>query len=464
MNAPTDILLPPHSIEAEQSLIGGLLIDHRAWDAVAGVVTDGDFYRDDHRRIFRHIARLAEAGQSPDVVTVADAIEQANEVDQTGGLAYLGEIANETPSAANIRRHAEIVRERAVLRRLISAAGELEGACFRPGQRKPAELVAAAEAAFAQVLDQQASEPADLSTVLNDAVVYIDCRGDVGGLRTGFRDFDALTGGLEPGQLVVVAARPSMGKTVFGVNVADQVARAGGAVLFQTLEMSRREIGMRILAARSGVPMRSMRSGTKEHAHWDRMADELKPATTQRLWFDDTPAVGVPYVRARARRLKRTKGLDLIVIDYLGLMRGQGENRVQEIGSISRGLKALAKELQVPIIALAQLNRGVEGRPDKRPLMSDLRDSGEIEQDADIVAMLHREAYHRPDAAEWAGVAELLVRKNRNGPTGDVLLSWFPEEMRFDAYRGANPRQHADANASKPPRKGRSGFSMERLP
>lgn len=449
MNAP-DIRLPPHSVEAEQSLIGGLLIDSRAWDAVADLVVDADFYRDDHRRIFRHIAMQAGAGKVIDVVTVFESIERSNETDQTGGLAYLGEIANATPSSANVRRYAEIVRERAVLRKLVTVGDEIAANALNPAGRSPEAIAAAAEVAFAEVLDRQGGEPADLAAVLNEVTSYVDNRSEVGGLRTGFRGFDGLTGGLEPGQLVVVAARPSMGKTVFGVNVTDNVARAGGAVLLVTLEMTRREIGMRILSARSGVPMQAMRAGTKDDRDWDRIVDELGPAQGQRLWIDDTPEMTVPYVRARARRLKRTKGLDLIVIDYLGLMRGQGDNRTQELGSISRGLKALAKELGVPIIALAQLNRGVESRPDKRPLMSDLRDSGEIEQDADIVAMLHRESYYRPDAPEWTGVAELLVRKNRNGPVGDLLLSWWPQEMRFSDYHGPHPRrQQAPEKASR---------------
>lgn len=321
---------------------------------------------------------------------------------------------------------------------MIAAANTLAASC---SSAEPLDALAAkAEVSFAEILDQQSSEPTTLAKVFAEVTNYIESRGAIGGLQTGFNAVDALTGGLEPGQLVIVAARPAMGKTVFGCNVANHVASNGGAVLFFSLEMPRREIGMRLMAARSGVPVQAMRSGTDRHEHWDRMADALGPAQAHRLWIDDKPAVSVPYVRARAQRLKRTKGLDLIVVDYLGLMKGDGDNRTQELGSISRGLKALAKDLHVPIIALAQLNRGVESRPDKRPLMSDLRDSGEIEQDADIVAMLHREAVYQPDAPEWAGVAELLVRKNRNGPTGDVLLSWWPLEMRFSDHHGSNPR------------------------
>ncbi len=452
MNA-NNIQLPPHSVEAEQSVIGGLLLDNNAWERIAGLVSDADFYRDDHRRIFRHIATMLDRGQPADVVTVAEALDASGESEHTGGLAYLGEIANNTPSAANIRRYAEIVRERAVLRRIILAAEELVAGCFSPGAHTPQELVGAAEVAMLAALDRHAGEPTSLAEAFGEAMTYVDTRGETGGLVTGFRDFDGITAGLEPGQLVIVAARPSVGKTVFACNVADHVARAGGVVLFLTLEMQRREIGMRILAARSGVPVHAMRAGTKEDEHWDSMSEQLTAAPQQRLWIDDTPAVTVPQVRAKARRLKRKAGgLDLVVIDYLQLMRGTGDTRTQEIGSISRGLKALAKELAVPVIALAQLNRNVEGRTDKRPMMSDLRDSGELEQDADIVAMLHRESLYS-DGPEWAGLAELLVRKNRNGPTGDVILNYQPERMRFADYTGPNVRrQMAAQEQEKRPR------------
>lgn len=439
MNAPTDLLLPPHSIEAEQALLGGLMLDSNAWDRINDLVTEADFYRDDHRRIFRHIRRQAEAGKATDVVSVFDAIERDNEVDQTGGLGYLGDIANNTPSAANIRRHAEIVRERAALRRLIAVADEFSTACFRPGKQTAAALVEDMERRLAAELDENADEPVALDQVLTETLRYIDSRGDTSGLPLGFRDLDALTGGLEPGQLMVVAARPSVGKTLFACNVADSVAAAGKAVAFFTLEMSRREIGMRILSARASVSVHSMRAGTKAEDAWDRMNAAIPSTRGQRLWIDDKPAITSGYVRARVRRLQRKHGLDLVVIDYLGLMKGRGDNRVQEIGSVSRDLKAIAKELGVPIIVLAQLNRANEGRPDKRPMMSDLRDSGEIEQDADIVAMLHRESLYS-SAPEWTAVAELLVRKNRNGPIGDLLLTWWPQEMRFSDHVGPNPR------------------------
>lgn len=437
-----ELRLPPHSIEAEQSVLGGLLLDNLAIDKIADFLAESHFYRGEHRRIFRAIQRLIDMAKPADVLTVAEALHAAGEEDATGGLAYLGELAANTPSASNIRRYAEIVREKAMRRDLLAIAGQIEGECF--GQCTDAEKIAlAAEGAMLSLLDRRGGEPAPLADVVREAIAYVDDRcqrgGALAGLATGFDGFDALTGGLEPGQLVIVAARPSVGKTILGLNVADRVALGGHSVLFFSLEMSKREIGMRLLAARARVSVHAMRVGTNDPDHWSGLSRELAAAGGQRLFVDDSGAIGVGYVRAKARRIKRQHGLDLIVIDYLGLMKGQGDNRTQEIGSLSRGLKALAKELGVPIIALAQLNRGVENRQDKRPLLSDLRDSGEVEQDADIVAMLHREAmYHQ--APEWDGVAELLIRKNRNGPLGDVRLRFCPESMRFDAFEGDNPR------------------------
>lgn len=448
MSAPNEFVMPPQAIEAEQSVLGGLLLDARAWDRVADVLTDVDFFTDAHRRIWRHVAMTAERGRPVDVVTIAESIEASGESSATGGLAYLGELANNTPSASNIRRYAEIVRERATMRRLQAAAADLHAACSNPAGRKPEELAAIAESAMLAAIDRSAGDPVSLADAFGEVMLYVDSRGEAGGLTTGFRDFDGITGGLEPGQLVIVAARPSVGKTVFGCNVADHVASSGGSVLFCTMEMSRREIGMRIMSARSRVSVQTMRSGTKDADDWRRMSDQMPAAKNQMVVIDDAAAVTVGHVRAKARRLSRKAGLSLVVIDYLQLMQGKGDNRTQEMGSISRDLKALAKELQVPIIALAQLNRGVEGRADKRPMLSDLRDSGEIEQDADIVVMLHREALYN-DAPEWAGFAEALVRKNRNGPTGEVALSYQPEQMRFADYCGPHPRQNSRAKASR---------------
>lgn len=441
-----DIPLPPHSQEAEQSVIGGLLLENNALDRIADFLTPDDFYRHDHRLIYEHARTMIEQGKPADIVTVAEVLESIGKLQEVGGIAYLGALAQNVPSAANIRRYAEIVHEKAVMRGLLSIASSIQDACLGDGLKDAEKIAQEAETAMMRLLDGQGSDPKGLHAVFCEALHYIDERGerggDLAGLATGFHDFDRLTGGLEPGQLVIVAARPAVGKTIFGCNVANHVASRGGSALFFTLEMGAREIGMRILSARTRVSVHDMRTGTKDDSHWQRLSNQINEAGEQRLFIDDRPAIGTAYIRAKARRMQRQHGLDLIVIDYLQLMRGQGDNRTQEIGSISRGLKALAKELRVPIIALAQLNRGVESRQDKRPMMSDLRDSGEVEQDADIVAMLHREELYS-DNPQWQGLAELLVRKNRNGPVGDLMLNYRPEEMRFDSYAGKNPRAHA---------------------
>lgn len=443
---------PPHSIESEQSVLGSLMVDGgKAFDRIVGRLVDGDFYRDDHRRIFRHITRLFDTGKPIDVVSVAESIDTAGETEHTGGLAYLGDMFANTPSAASILHYADIVKSKSMLRRLQSVAVSMLDACANPGGGSVDEIAASAEAGMQECLDRSNTEPQTLADVFGEVISYVDerCqRGDeLAGLATGFDGFDRLTGGLEPGQLVIVAARPSVGKTMLAVNFADRTAQRGRSVLFFTLEMSGREIGMRLLSARAKVSVHAMRGGTNDKEHWGRLVNEQGKAGRQRLFIDDKGAIGVGYVRAKARRIKRQNGLDLIVIDYLGLMKGQGDNRTQEIGSLSRGLKALAKELAVPIIVLAQLNRGVESRTDKRPMLSDMRDSGEVEQDADIVVMLHRESIYSA-APEWEGLAELLVRKNRNGPLGEILLRYRPEEMRFDETNDANPRRTSAATSN----------------
>lgn len=448
----------PHSSEAEQSVIGGLLIDNNAYDRIVDVAAPAHFYRHDHRIIYEHIIALIEHGKPADMVTVAESLETSHKLNDAGGISYLGALAQNVPSAANIRRYAEIVHEKAVMRGLLSIAGSIQDACLGEGPKDAEKIAQEAESAMMRLLDRQGGDPQVLHSVFCEALHYIDERGerggDLAGLATGFHDFDGLTGGLEPGQLVIVAARPAVGKTIFGCNVANHVASRGGSVLFFTLEMGTREIGMRILSARTRVSVHDMRSGTRDEGKWKHLGDQLSEASQHRLFIDDRPAIGVTYARAKARRLQRQHGLDLIIIDYLQLMRGQGDNRTQEIGSISRGLKALAKELRVPIIALAQLNRGVEGRTDKRPMLSDLRDSGEVEQDADIVAMLHREELYSDDP-KWQGFAELLVRKNRNGPIGDLILNYRPEEMRFDSHAGPNPRRQMSIQDRQPTRRGR---------
>jgi len=460
MNAPEYIIMPPHSIEAEQSVIGAILLEgDKALDRIEGVITEADFYRHEHRLIFAVVRKLSNASNSIDVITTAEALEGSGSLQQVGGLPYLGEIAQNTPSAANIKRYAEIVKERSLQRQLLALAGQISASCTAPGANVE-EIVSQADAAMVQLLDTGTDEPMLLYDAMADTIADIDERATGkrrSGLQTGMADFDALTGGLEPGQLVIVAARPSVGKTAFALNIADQVTQHGHTVAVFSLEMTKRELTQRLIALRTGVSVAAQRSGQLTEEQWSRVSACQGKADGQSLFLIDRQAIGVAYVRAVARKIKRKQGLGLIVVDYLGLMRGEGQNRTQEIGSLSRGLKALAKELQVPVMALAQLNRGAEGRTDKRPMLSDLRDSGEVEQDADIVAMLHREELYNADPI-WSGMAELLIRKNRNGALGEPLLAFEGETMRFGEHTGQNPRRQSFTKPIRPAAPSNRGF------
>ena len=440
MNAIPDlnnIQQPPHSIESEHSVIGALIQNAFTFDRVADLLTGADFYDFGHQIIFTTIADMIEVGAVVDIVTIAERMGE-EQLKHVGGLPYLVQLAQSVPSAANIRIYAQTVLERAKLRRLIAVFNDAASTCCNPTSKTAAEIASETELALMQSVDTSHSEPKPLSGVFTDALEYIEQRSIVGGLQTGFIDLDKATGGLEPGDLVILAARPSIGKTAFAVNIADNVAQDGKSAAFFSLEMSSRQIGLRILSARTRIPVAEMRTGNLSDARVDQISASMAGVHEQRLMIDDKPAVTVAYIRSKARQLKRKHDLDLIVIDYIGLMTGKGDNRTQELGSISRGLKALAKELAVPVLALAQLNRGLENRADKRPMLSDLRDSGEIEQDADIVLMLHRDEYY-DNNSYMKGVAECLIRKQRNGALGDVLLTYRGEIMKFENHFGGRP-------------------------
>ena len=438
--------LPPHSIEAEQSLIGGLLIDNAAWDRIGDVVRETDFYRDDHRRIFRHIGKLIQMGRPADVVTVYESIEQSNEVDQTGGLGYLGEIANATPSAANIRRYAEIVRERAILRQLVTVGDEIAGNALNPAGRDVKQLLDDAEQRIFQI-DEAGNRSNNgfvaIQPLLGEVVERMetllarDSQSDITGVATGFADLDRMTSGLQPGDMIVVAGRPSMGKTAFALNIAEHVGvELRLPVAIFSLEMSGPQLATRFLSSVGRIDQSKLRTGRLTDDEWDRMTVALGKLHEAPIHIDETGAINSTDLRARARRLHRQFGkLGLIIIDYLQLMSSNrmGENRATEISEISRSIKALAKELQVPIIALSQLSRKVEERTDKRPLMSDLRESGAIEQDADIIMMMYREEYYKPDTQD-KGIAEVGIGKHRNGPTGTVKLTFLGEYTKFENH------------------------------
>ncbi|MDD5177368.1 MAG: replicative DNA helicase [Sterolibacterium sp.] len=458
------IALPPHSIEAEQSLIGGLLLDARAWDRIADVVGADDFYRDDHRRIFRHISLLAGVGKAADVVTVFESIEKHNEVEQAGGLAYLSEIANNTASAANIRRYAEIVHERAVLRRLVVVGEEIAASAFNPAGKDVRKLLDQAESKLLELAEHgpNTSEPSSITEVLSSVAEQIQARydrdGEISGLPTGLADLDAMLDGLKGGDLIVIAGRPSMGKTALAINIAENVALAGKPALVFSLEMGDTQLATRSLSSLGGINGKRLASGRMNNDDWDRMTAAIGRLYQVPLYIDQSASLSVSQMRIRARRQMRKTGLALVVIDYLQLMRGEGNNRNEELGDITRGLKLMARDLDVPVILLSQLSRKCEERMDKRPMLSDLRESGAIEQDADVVAMIYRDDYYNP-GSPYAGLAEVLVRKNRMGECGNVQLVFQPEFSRFrDADRNAIAEAAQRAHEAKPVRQ-RRGFN-----
>jgi len=435
--------VPPHSVEAEQSVLGGLMLDNTAWDHVADVVTAEDFYRRDHRLIFSAIAELADRGEPSDAVTVSELLERRGELEDAGGLHYLGQIARETPSAANIRSYAGIVRERSMLRELIRVGGEIATSAFVPEGRSATDLVDEAERQVFEIAERGQRRGTGfqlLKRILGTTIDRLDelqkNEGDVTGLSTGFQDFDRMTAGLQPGDLVIVAGRPSMGKTSFAMNIAEHVAIAEEVpVAIFSMEMSAEQLSFRMISSLGRVNQSNLRTGRFLDEDWSRINSAVSVMSKARLFIDDTPALTPTEVRARARRLKREHGLGLIVLDYLQLMQvaGTAENRATEISEISRSLKALAKELAVPVVALSQLNRSVEQRTDKRPVMSDLRESGAIEQDADLIAFIFREEVYNKDTPR-KGIADVIIAKQRNGPIGDVHLTFLGEYTKFENY------------------------------
>jgi replicative DNA helicase len=445
--------LPPHSVEAEQSLLGALLIDNQAFDRVADLVAAEDFYRDDHRRIWRHIARLVEASRPADVVTVAESIEASEDKDKTGGAAYLAALAQNTPSALNVRRYAELVRERAVQRRLAQVATEIAETALAPTGRDVGQLLDEAESKIFQIAESGARKDQGLigiSPVLAKVFERIDHLhsqdnpSDITGVPTGFTELDTRTAGLQPGDLIIVAGRPSMGKTAFALNIAEHVALHPSVrmpVAIFSMEMSATQLAMRVLSSMAKVDQTRLRTGRLTDEEWSKLTDEIARLNEAKIHVDETAALNALELRARARRMKREYGkLGLVVVDYLQLMSAsaQGENRATEISEISRSLKALAKELDVPVIALSQLSRAVEQRNDRRPMMSDLRESGAIEQDADVILFIYREEVYSPDKEEAKGRAEVIIGKQRNGPIGRIDLTFLGRYTRFANFQDPN--------------------------
>ena len=435
--------LPPHSIEAEQAVLGGVLIDNGAWDRVADVLTGEHFYRNDHRAVFNAVAALCNEGRPCDAVTVAERLDRDGQLESVGGLAYLAELAGNTPSAANIVAYAEIVRERAVLRDLIRTSNEITEIAYRPQGRSAHELLDDAERRIFEIAERGGAgrrESVAIKDVLTGVMGRIDelYRRDnpITGMPTGFADLDRETAGLQRGDLIIVAGRPSMGKTAFAMNLVEEAAiRARESVMVFSMEMPAEQLVMRMLSSLGRIDQQKVRTGRLDHADWPRLTSQLGLLNDTSIFIVDDPALTPTELRARCRRLKREHGLGLVVIDYLQLMHvpGTRENRATEISEISRSLKALAKELMVPVVACSQLNRRLEERQNKRPVMSDLRESGAIEQDADLILFIYRDEVY-DEESKHKGKAEIIIGKQRNGPIGTVNLTFLGRFARFEDY------------------------------
>ncbi|SFM54905.1 replicative DNA helicase [Variovorax sp. OV329] len=440
--------VPPHSIEAESSVLGGLLLDNGAWDRIGDLLVEGDFYRHEHKLIFTAMEQLINASKPADVITVYETLQNLGKSDEIGGLVYLNSLAQYVPSAANIRRYAEIVRERSILRKLVSASDEIATNAFNPQGKAVDKILDEAEQKIFNIGEEgtrmkQGFQSMDTLVVelLDRVTEMADNPNDITGVRTGFYEFDKMTSGLQPGDMIVLAARPSMGKTSLAINIAENVAiNEGLPVAVFSMEMGASQLAVRIVGSIGRIDQGHLRTGKLTDEEWPRLTEAIEKLRTVSLHIDETPGLTTSELRANSRRLARQYGrLGLIVVDYLQLMSVStsmnDENRATAVGEISRGLKMLAKELKCPVIALSQLSRGVESRTDKRPMMSDLRESGAIEQDADLIMFIYRDDYYNKDSKE-PGVAEVIISKHRNGPTGTVKLAFLKPLTKFENLAG----------------------------
>ncbi len=440
MDDTSPLKLPPHNIEAERSVLGGLMLDDNAWDSVSERVSAEDFYRADHRTIFRCMADLVERNQPLDIITISESLEAVGELENVGGLAFISDLASSIPTTTNISAYATIVRERATIRGLISVAHEIADSGFNPAGRSSEELINEAEAKVFRISDDRPSVggPESVKPLLTKAVDRIDLlfqtKGALTGVSTGFRDLDEITSGLQSSDLIIVAGRPSMGKTAFMMNMAESAVISGGQpVLVFSMEMPSDSLVLRMLSSLGRIDQSKIRTGQLGDDDWPRLTSAVTLLSDKPLFIDDTPALTPGDIRSRARRVAREHGgLGMLVIDYLQLMRTATavENRAGEISEISRSLKAIAKEFDCPVIAGSQLNRGLEQRPDKRPVMSDLRESGAIEQDADVIMAIYRDEVYHEDAER--GIAEVIILKQRNGPIGKKKLAFAGQYTKFE--------------------------------
>jgi len=446
-----NLKVPPHSIEGEQAVLGGLLLSSRAFDQVADIVTEPDFYREDHRLIFRAISELNNRGRPCDAVTVTEWFESHGLVDQIDGGGYISQLASNTPSAANVRAYAEIVRERSILRQLVDVGAEITSGAFASDGRNSRELLEEAERKVFAIADQDLRTGASFVAIqeaIREAIEKLqelaEHEGDITGIPTGFKDFDAKTAGLQDSDLIIVAGRPSMGKTTLAMNIAENAAiKHEKPVAIFSMEMSAQQLVRRMFSSLGQIDQNKLRTGNLDDLDWPKLTSAMNLLHKSHIFIDETPSLSPAELRARARRLKREHDIGLIVVDYLQLMAvpGTRENRATEIAEISRSLKAIAKELHLPVIALSQLNRALEQRPNKRPVMADLRESGSIEQDADLIVFIYRDEVYNEDSPE-KGKAEIIIGKHRNGPTGTVVLTFQGHWLRFLNYAPEHAYPH----------------------
>ena len=435
--------VPPHSVEAEQSVLGGLMLDNETWDQIADLINAEDFYRRDHKLIFAAISDLVNEAIPFDVVTLSEHLSKHGDLDKAGGMPYLGSLAKNTPTAANIKAYASIVREYSVKRQLIHVGTQISDSGFESEGRTSDDLMDHAERLVFEIADKGAKGRkgfADMKEVLTRVVDRIDTLfhqdDPITGVPTGYADFDEMTSGLQSSDLIIVAGRPAMGKTTFAINLGEHAAiKHDKSVAVFSMEMPAEQLAMRMMSSLGRIDQHRLRTGKLGDDDWPRLTSAMGILSEAKFFIDDTPALSPSELRARCRRLKREHGLDLVIVDYLQLMQVPGfkENRVGEISEISRSLKALAKEMNVPVIALSQLNRGLEQRPNKRPVMSDLRESGAIEQDADIIIFIYRDEVYNEDSPD-KGTAEIIIGKQRNGPIGHVRLTFLGQYTRFENF------------------------------
>lgn len=430
--------IPPHNDDAEKSVLGSILLDKEALFEVLEILRPEDFYSEMHKEIYSGVIELYRKNQPVDILTVSEELKKRKSLEMVGGRAYIALLSTLVPSTSNAAEYAKIIAEKAILRRLIGTASDIVDKSYQE-KMGPSEVLDFAERGIFEIAQQRQSKDfAPIKDVLWSNIARLDelskLDGNITGLTTGFIDLDARTSGLQKSDLIMLAARPAMGKTAFALNIAQQAAIKGkGTVLIFSLEMSRDQLGQRMLSMESRIEMQKLKTGSLERKDWDQIHMALDTLSKANIFIDDSPGITAMEIKNKCRRLKAEKGLDLVVIDYLQLMsyEGKTENRQQEISSLSRFLKLLAREMDCPVIVLSQLSRAVEQRTDHRPILSDLRESGSIEQDADIVMFLYRDEYYNPETTDKPNICEVIISKQRSGPTGTVELTWLGKYTRF---------------------------------